>query len=104
MTVEGKRNGECHALASWLLALEGKRDEARQRLGAASTASTISFANAYAALDDHEGALRVLEEAAARHDPGLLYLRASPGLVSLHKEPRFQRLCAQALLTASPAN
>jgi TolB-like protein/DNA-binding winged helix-turn-helix (wHTH) protein/Flp pilus assembly protein TadD len=71
----------------------GRRDKARQVLPLRQTSRRewLSFASAYAALDDRDEAFRLLFESVAERD-SLNYVKTDPRLDSLHSDSRWKVL------------
>ena len=95
----GVRPSEVESVHAWLLAVAGRRDDARatlQRLRARHGGRLPPVAAAAAALEelgDHEAAVSLLTEAVSRHDPWLWYSRKSR-YDKLRKDPRVAALLA----------
>jgi len=93
---EGSENAS--AWIGYVYARSGKTVEAIKILDELKALSTGQFVSAYhvariyAGLGDHEQALKWLEQAYARRDVEMIYLKVGPPFIPLHTDPRFQDL------------
>ena len=76
-------------LAYWALDRKPEAKAAVAALVAHSAGSEFQVAEAYAFIGDADQAFHWLQEARARHDPGLIHVRADPLLRSLFTDPRY---------------
>ena len=63
-----------------------------EKLSRQQYVSPVELAAIYAALDNTERALQLLEEARAEHSFHLVYVNVSPQFKPIRSDPRFQNL------------
>jgi tetratricopeptide (TPR) repeat protein len=93
-----RESDEPNALVAWLLAREGKFEQARLALAKGKNASIISRVGAYAALGESKTALDLIAAAVAARDPDMVFLKVSPVLDPLRRQPQLEELCRQVNL------
>jgi hypothetical protein len=86
------------AILAFVYALAGKEQKARdivaelQDRSRQGYISSFWLANVHAALNEHDTAFDLLEQARVERDGSLVYLTFLPGCLGLHGHPRFDEL------------
>jgi tetratricopeptide (TPR) repeat protein len=94
-----QQSPEAAALRAFLYGREGRIAEARREIPHAARASSISRATALSAMGDTAEALWLLEQSAASREINVVYVKISPGIDPLRRDPRLARICAQVGLS-----
>jgi TolB-like protein/Tfp pilus assembly protein PilF len=99
LTEADRKKPEFAALIAWLLARASNKEKAREWMGSAAGASSISLAGAWSALGDRERALNALEQGVTDRDPSVVYLKVSPSVDPLRNDPRLDAICKRVGLS-----
>jgi serine/threonine protein kinase/Tfp pilus assembly protein PilF len=98
VTALAGESAEVRASLAYLYAVSGRTNEARQiladleRLSRHDAAGPVSLAVAYAGLGQQDRAFAWLDEAYARRDAWLVFLKVEPKFDTLRSDPRFELL------------